>query len=102
MPTASRPNPTRALLPIPISTSANAGLPLMNTQRGALAEPRPRPAIVVHPPPRGPGPGWGAERRAPQRRRPLTTCVVRGLDGHLDVVRVALDQAGGGDPDELA
>src|SRR3954466_15088815 len=27
--------------------------------------------------------------------------VVRGLDGHLNVVRVALDQAGGGDAGQL-
>ena len=44
--------------------------------------------------------GSGAGGRA--RRVPRSAAVVGGLDGHLDVVRVALLEARRGDPDELA
>src|SRR3712207_2533292 len=51
-------------------------------------------------------PGGSESRRSHSRKDPRwtrgsPTAVVRGFDGHLDVVRVALHQAGRGDPGQL-
>src|SRR5690606_923936 len=46
--------------------------------------------------------GPGSVRSRPRPRRPLLAAVVRCLDRHLDVVRVALLEARGGEPDEAA